>query len=194
MSGNNRLAILSTLLWAIILGIIFFARYPAEDLIAHSVQATMQARSEISPTLTPTLSLEETRINSTDESTATISEATAAPAESSAPCLYAQMVAETIPDGSAINRGGTFTKTWVIENTGSCSWTSAYRVVFTGGEQMGAPDSIKIGQDVAPGERLTITLNLTAPSFNGSARGNWTLSTEQGVRFGEIWVEIDVAS
>ena len=194
MSSNNRLAILSTLLWAAILGFVFFARYPAEDLIAQSVQATMQAKGVIPSTLESPVFSEDLRANISLKATTQIVDVTTVPADKPDPCLFAKLVAETIPDGTEMKAGVVFTKTWVIENTGSCPWTSAYRLVFNGGEQMGAPDSTLIGQAVEPGERVTISINLTAPSFTGSARSNWTLSTDHGVRFGDIWAEIDVVS
>lgn len=194
MSRNNLLAILSTLLWVVILGIVFFARYPADELIAQSVQATIQARSEIFPTMESTMLPDETQVINTPKAKAPIIDVTAVPSEPSAPCLYAKLVAETIPDGTEVKAGTVFTKTWVIENTGACDWTPAYRLVFAGGEQMGSLDSILIGQPVGPGERVTIPINLTAPSSTGSARSIWNLSTDSGVRFGEIWVEIDVVN
>lgn len=194
MSRNNSLAILSTLLWVVILGIVFFARYPVEDLIAQSVQATIQARSEILPTMESTMLLDETQVINTPEAKAPIIDVTAVPAEPSAPCLYAKLVAETVPDGTEVKAGSVFTKTWVIENTGACAWTPAYKLVFAGGEQMGSLDSILIGQSVGPGDRVTVPINFTAPFSLGSARSIWNLSTDSGARFGEIWVEIDVVN
>lgn len=194
MSRNNRLAVLSTLLWVAIIGIIFFARFPAEDLIALSVQATIQAGSENPQSVESTKIPDDTQVKNSPEATAPITEVAVVPAEPSTPCLFAKLVAETIPDGTEVKAGTVFTKTWVIENTGACAWTSEYKLVFAGGEHMGGPDSVFIGQSVRPGERVTLSISLTAPSFFGSARSNWTLSTDTGVDFGSIWIEIDIVS
>jgi hypothetical protein len=104
------------------------------------------------------------------------------------------MVMETIPDGTLINADGSFTKTWVLENTGSCTWTPGFRLVFTGGEPMSGPSAVRIGETVAPGERVTVSVDLIAPANSGSCRGNWALESDQGVRFAPIWLQIDVVS
>jgi hypothetical protein len=104
------------------------------------------------------------------------------------------MVMETIPDGTQISAGGSFTKIWVLENTGSCSWSPGFRLVFTGGEQMNGPSAVRIGKTIAPNERVTVSVDLSAPAYTGSCRGNWTLESERGVRFAPIWLQIDVIS
>jgi hypothetical protein len=192
MPANNRLVIIATITWIAILGMLFFSRTPAGDLIAQSVEATMQARLT-DAAATPAESLIESSpiIASTsipDEPTI------AATQEPQIPCLYAKMVMETIPDGTQINASGSFTKTWVLENTGSCTWTPGFRLVFTGGEPMNGPSAVRIGKNVAPGERVTISVDLSAPSYPGSCRGNWALESDQGVRFAPIWLQIDVVS
>ncbi|KPJ88324.1 MAG: hypothetical protein AMJ53_16980, partial [Gammaproteobacteria bacterium SG8_11] len=45
----------------------------------------------------------------------------------------------TVPDGAEADPGQHFTKTWRLQNNGGCTWTSGYDVVFTSGDQMGAP-------------------------------------------------------
>ena len=36
----------------------------------------------------------------------------------------------TIPDGTIVEPGRDFTKTWRLKNVGTCSWTTAYALVF----------------------------------------------------------------
>ena len=48
----------------------------------------------------------------------------------------------TVPDGTVFNPGDTFTKTWRLENTGSCAWTTGTALVFTSGDLMGAPTEV----------------------------------------------------
>jgi len=47
------------------------------------------------------------------------------------PCDRAEFVDDvTVEDGTVFKPGETFTKTWRLKNTGSCTWTTSYRVVF----------------------------------------------------------------
>jgi hypothetical protein len=90
----------------------------------------------------------------------------------------------TIPDNTALNANTTFTKTWRVQNTGTCTWTSAYRLVFTSGAQMDGAVSLALPRVVAPGETVDISVNLTAPANAGTYRGNWMLRNGAGNLFG----------
>jgi hypothetical protein len=105
----------------------------------------------------------------------------------------------TIPDGTEIEAGSDFTKTWLLRNDGTCTWTVAYQVVFSSGDQMGGPNSKQLSSEpVAPGETVRISVNLTAPEEPGSYLGNWVLQNTAGSRFGigptnsPFWVDITV--
>ncbi|MBM3136775.1 MAG: hypothetical protein FJZ98_01155 [Chloroflexi bacterium] len=192
MSRNNRLVIISTIVWIVILVMLFFSRIPTEDLIAQAVEATLQAHpTDAAATLEVSL-IESSPI--TASTLIPVETAIAATQEPQIPCLYAKMVMETIPDGTQISKGGVFTKTWVLENSGSCAWTPGFRLVFTGGEPMNGPSAVRISRTVAPGERVTVSVDLSAPYYTGSCRGNWVLESNQGVRFAPIWLQIDVVS
>ena len=41
----------------------------------------------------------------------------------------------TIPDGSVLEAGLNFTKTWKIRNTGSCTWDEGFSLVYIGGSK-----------------------------------------------------------
>lgn len=193
MTGNNRLAIISAIAWITIFILLLISRTPAGDQIALSVEATLQSRTA-DPAATPAVLFVET--SPTTAQTPTVSEPVGEATQevSEIPCLYAKMVMESIPDGTQVSAGGSFTKTWVLENTGSCTWTPGFRLVFTGGEPMNGPAALRIGKTVAPGERVTVSVDLSAPAYTGSCRGNWTLESDQGVRFAPIWLQIDVVS
>jgi len=117
------------------------------------------------------------------------------------PCDLAQFIAdETIPDGTVVAPGSTFVKTWRLENVGSCTWSTSFAAVFTGGDQMGAPSVVYMPTSVAPGATVDISVNLTAPSYSGHYRGNWELRDASGVVFGVgasansiFWVDIYVS-
>ncbi|MEW5828296.1 MAG: NBR1-Ig-like domain-containing protein, partial [Chloroflexota bacterium] len=113
----------------------------------------------------------------------------------------AQFIADTtIPDGTVMTPGKTFKKTWRLKNIGTCTWTTSYSLVFDSGEQMGGAASVALTSQVKPGQSSDISVDLTAPSANGTYRGYWKLANEGGTRFGlgtnadkPWWVEIKVS-
>lgn len=90
----------------------------------------------------------------------------------------------TIPDDTVISAGSTFTKTWQLINTGDCTWTTDYALVFAGGEQMDGPDETPLPLNVPPGATIDLTVVLTAPTVNGTHRSEWLLRNAQGATFG----------
>ncbi len=119
-----------------------------------------------------------------------------------ATCDWAQFIADvTVPDGTTYTPGATFRKTWRLRNIGTCTWTSSYALVFDSGEKMGAPNSINFPSNVAPGQTVDLSLDLTAPSSAGHYFGYWKLRNANNVIFGigstanrAFWVEIYVGS
>ena len=109
-------------------------------------------------------------------------------------------VDETIDDGTVIGAGQDFTKSWTLENTGTCRWEKdEYQLVFVGGDRMGAPESSSLPHNVPPGEEVTISVELTAPNVAGTYRGDFKIEAPNGDQFGlgnngnnPFWVEIDV--
>lgn len=116
------------------------------------------------------------------------------------PCDRAQFESETIPDGTSLSPGQTFTKTWTFKNTGTCTWNSSYAVVFSKGEAMGSPGASQVTTGtVAPGQTVQVSVSLKAPTAAGTFRGEWMLRNASNVLFGlgedasaPFWVEIKV--
>jgi hypothetical protein len=129
-------------------------------------QPTTAIPTEAGPTLTPTL-------------TSTIT-------ETEIPCDRASWVKDvTIPDGTELIPGEEFTKIWQLRNTGSCTWNSAYSLVFDSGDSMGGPASKSLtAGTVAPGQYVDISVDLIAPSTPDEYRGNWKIRNPTGVVFG----------
>jgi len=50
----------------------------------------------------------------------------------------------TYPDGSLVARSSTFVKIWRLKNTGTCSWTPSYSLVFSGGDSMSGPSTVAL--------------------------------------------------
>ena len=105
----------------------------------------------------------------------------------------------TYIDDTVVQPGAAFVKTWRIQNSGSGTWTPAFKIVFVNGNAMGGPASQTLGKTVAPGENVDISLSLIAPVIANTQRGNWMLETDTGKRFGlgvnadaPFWVQIIV--
>jgi photosystem II stability/assembly factor-like uncharacterized protein len=122
------------------------------------------------------------------------------PTPAPAGCNKATFVSDvTVPDGTLFSPGTTFIKTWRLKNSGTCTWTNAYKLVFYSGEQMSAPTSVNVPWSVSSGQTVDLTVNMVAPSRAGSYRGYWILANASGVLFGigadaskPIWVDVNV--
>ena len=101
-------------------------------------------------------------------------------------CDRAAFVSDvTIPDGTVLTAGSSFTKTWQLKNDGTCGWDSTYQVVFYSGNQMGAPISQAwTTSTIAPGQTVNVSVNMTAPTVDGTYYGYWVLQNASGQNFG----------
>ncbi len=98
----------------------------------------------------------------------------------------------TIPDNTQMTAGKSFTKTWKVQNSGSCAWDAGFKFQNTGGDAMGA-SAFTLPASVASGATYDISVPMTAPSTSGTLRGNWRMSTASGQFFGdEVYVQIIV--
>ena len=102
----------------------------------------------------------------------------------------------TILDGTRMKGGQSFTKTWRLKNMGTCPWDASYNLAFLAGDRMGAPDSVPLNVTL-PGETVDVSVELTAPSTDGSYTGIFALRgpDSQVVPIGldtSIWVKIIV--
>jgi hypothetical protein len=104
----------------------------------------------------------------------------------------------TIADDSSVFTGAEFTKTWRLRNSGTCTWTSGYQLVFDHGDRMSAPDAVMVTSgSVPPGSTVDVSVTLKAPSDAGTYQGYFKLRNPSGVLFGigaddqtAFWVKI----
>ncbi len=89
----------------------------------------------------------------------------------------------TIPAGTVVKPQESFTKTWKVQNNGTCNWALQYRLVFIGGNQMGANPS-GLGKVIEPQKWTQLSLQLIAPKQAGSYTSTWRLGTQTGSVFG----------
>ena len=90
----------------------------------------------------------------------------------------------TIPDGTQLSTGEVFTKTWRLQNRGTCTWTPDYMLVFSGGDPMGSTTAVRLPGYVAPGQTVDVSVTLTAPTSTGYYTGYWMLRNPSGALFG----------
>jgi hypothetical protein len=98
----------------------------------------------------------------------------------------------TFPDDTAVTPGQAMTKTWKLQNTGTCPWTPTYKVTFLSGNAMGGA-ATPIGVTVQPGQPADISIALTAPATAGDAIGYWILTNDSNQNFGtSFYIRIKV--
>jgi hypothetical protein len=156
-----------------------------ESTIATSVAQTVQAQN--TPETLPTATSPAPTVNpsSLTPLAATI---TAAPTTGGAQVQFctasASLVGETFPDGTIIQPGTTFTKTWSIQNNGTCVWDSSWQLVFYGGALMDGVTVYNFPQPAQPGDTVDVPIILRAPAQGGQHTGEWMLKSPWGESFG----------
>jgi hypothetical protein len=120
--------------------------------------------------------------------------ATPRPSPSSTPCPGndAAFVADvTIPDDTFIKNDEQFTKTWRIRNSGRCTWGADYRLAYSEGARMAAPDFVELAQEVRPGQTVDVSVIFVAPGEPGPANSKWQMQDTQSTPFGKrMYVKI----
>lgn len=91
----------------------------------------------------------------------------------------------TVPDNTQMTPGQSFTKTWRVQNTGTCAWTTAFKFSLIGGDAMGA-QALTLAQSVAPGATYDLSVPMTAPTGKtGTIQGTWRMQDDKGAFFGD---------
>jgi len=105
---------------------------------------------------------------------------TAGTVSASGPCQDSAVLLEdvTVPDNAQMTPGTKFTKTWRFMNSGKCKW-SGYTISFVAGDRMETPDSAPIPETEA-GKTVDVSVELTAPSIDGSYTGFYELKNDKG--------------
>jgi hypothetical protein len=94
----------------------------------------------------------------------------------------------TIPDGTPLNAGQEFVKTWKIKNTGICTWDTGYKAIFSysspPNQNMNA-QPIPLTLLVEPGQEVEVSVQFTAPATPGKYTGYWQMVNSKGIPFGK---------
>ena len=112
---------------------------------------------------------------------------TRAPIGEEIACLNtARLVTDvTIPDGSQIDPGAVFNKTWRIQNSGTCNWPAGYTFVHVAGPTLGGTN-ISL-QALTAGGEVDITIPMQAPAGGGTYRSDWQIKDQNNLAFGPIF-------
>ena len=134
------------------------SKFDSAATLQAMVAQTMTAQAQYAASPTPTLSI----------STPVPARPTNTPVPTVVSyCDWAAFVRDvSIPDGTRLSAGETFTKIWRLQNRGTCTWTPEYDLVFYGGAQMSGA-TMQVPGYVAPGQYVDVAVTLTAPSAAG---------------------------
>jgi len=94
----------------------------------------------------------------------------------------AELVGETVPDGTRVCRDQEFEKTWEVRNSGERRWRNRW---LTRQGAAGAPGWLRSPlrapvPDAAPGDIVTVSMPLQAPSQVGASSAYFKLTDEAG--------------
>ncbi len=93
----------------------------------------------------------------------------------------------TVPDGATTMKSTIFKKSWYVQNAGTCTWNSGYKIVYSSGAEVGTAKSfsfLKSGEIIKPGESVVISAELQAPENYGSVETYWAMEDASGNIFG----------
>lgn len=98
----------------------------------------------------------------------------------------------TIPDGTVLKAGEKFTKTWRMQNTGTCAWDDGFSFLAWAGPAKMTQDSYRIRLDttkwVAPGAIVDISIEMVAPFEPGEYVAHYAWFDDTGKPFGGDFV------
>jgi uncharacterized protein YkwD len=104
----------------------------------------------------------------------------------------------TIPDNTDLTAGEAFTKTWRVQNAGTCIWWSGYTLTHYSGETFSAPVSVPLSV-TNPGQTTDISIDLVAPTAVGKYQGWFVIKNPEGLIMqidndSRLWLIINVTA
>jgi len=88
------------------------------------------------------------------------------------------------PDGSQVEPGETFTKTWSMQNGGTCTWTAGYGVALVSALDFSIMEWYPLNQTIIPGSAANVSVPVHAPLESGTETYYYMLVNESGQVFG----------
>ena len=156
--------------------------------VSPTPSATDTPEISVTPRLTNTPLITDTLLpGAATASPFVISTATVAVTKSST-CDNAQFVSETYTDGSVISPGAVFVKTWTYKNLGPCTWNQDYKLIYGyagDGTNWNTTPATFFPSLVVPGDKVDLSVTLTAPSTPGNYIAYFRLQNDNGFNFGD---------
>jgi len=163
--------------------------------IASTVIAQLTQTAAAMPTATPTPTLTPTATMAPPTPTIQVIDATSTPS-SGVPNAYANIESDdnmayqgdvTIPDGTIIRPGTSFTKIWKVKNTGLNNWPTGYKLAYLDGLKDASETLyIHVPYTVRPNELVELAVKFTAPLGEGKYESWWRMVNSNGDLFGEV--------
>jgi len=96
------------------------------------------------------------------------------------------------PDGTEVSHASIIQKQWIVQNSGTCTWTSGYTIRNVDGPAMSANPSQALTSAV-PGSQVTIAITFIAPTQPGEYKSSWQPYNPAGEAFGKpFYIDIIV--
>jgi hypothetical protein len=91
----------------------------------------------------------------------------------------------TIPDNTSMTPGQSFTKTWLVSNSGTCDWEPGFKFNVVSGDPLGGV-ALTLDQTVQPGRQYELSIPMVVPSDKtGELKSTWKLSDANSNFFGD---------
>lgn len=150
-------------------------RTEAVSTYASSLTETLVAVPAASPTLTLEPTATAAQVTATLETPPTAN-----------PCYNLIWIKDvTIPDGQQMKANESFTKTWLVQNVGGCTWPAGFTFSNVGGDPMRG-ETVTLKESIPVGAKREISVQLAVPSgINGLIQSSWRMADAEGYYFGD---------
>lgn len=92
----------------------------------------------------------------------------------------------TVPDDTLFAKNAKFVKTWKVENSGTTTWNSGYKLIYIDGTYMTENTVISIVNNVAPKVQVELSVPMQAPATDGTYTSFWRMMNDKGQLFGDV--------
>jgi hypothetical protein len=162
-----------------------------EEIRTSVAQTVIAQITQEAPTITDTPTITNTPEFTSTPSTPLPTNTSAQPTP--AGCANMTFVKDvTIPDETQLAIGSQFTKTWEVKNSGTCKWTTGFKLAFSYGDPMGGK-SVLMPAVVEVGQTVDLSVNLTVPNKASKLTGVWKLFDDKNQPFGPFLTVVIIA-
>lgn len=92
-----------------------------------------------------------------------------------------------LPAGTVVGKEAEITKTWKVQNIGTCEWKFQYKLAFLSGDDLRA-SADTIHKQVAVWDWSEVSISFTSPSKPGTYTSYWRMIDGDGKMFGTTLV------